>query len=72
MGDAEFAQTAADATVFGRITPEQKEALVTTLRNQGEYVAMIGDGVNDVLSSKKPTWASPWKAAVPQHVLSRQ
>ncbi|MCO5190390.1 MAG: HAD-IC family P-type ATPase [Anaerolineae bacterium] len=53
MGDAEFAQTAADATVFGRITPEQKEALVTTLRNQGEYVAMIGDGVNDVLSLKK-------------------
>lgn len=53
MGDAEFAQTAADATVFGRITPEQKEALVTTLRNQGEYIAMIGDGVNDVLSLKK-------------------
>lgn len=53
MGAAEFAQTAADATVFGRITPEQKEALVSALRDQGEYVAMIGDGVNDVLSLKK-------------------
>jgi cation-transporting ATPase E len=41
------------ATVFGRITPQQKEQLVDALRSQGEYVAMIGDGVNDVLSLKK-------------------
>ncbi len=53
MSDAEFAQTAAQATVFGRITPQQKEALVDALRAQGEYVAMMGDGVNDVLSLKK-------------------
>jgi cation-transporting ATPase E len=53
MSGAEFAQTAADATVFGRITPQQKEALVDALRSQGEYVAMMGDGVNDVLSLKK-------------------
>jgi cation-transporting ATPase E len=53
MSPAEFAQTAADATVFGRITPQQKEALVMALRDQGEYVAMMGDGVNDVLSLKK-------------------
>jgi len=42
-----------EATVFGRITPEQKEMLVDSLRSQGNYVAMIGDGVNDVLSLKK-------------------
>ena len=53
MGPAEFAQTAQTATVFGRITPQQKEALVEALRDQGEYVAMMGDGVNDVLSLKK-------------------
>jgi cation-transporting ATPase E len=53
MSEAEFAQTAASATVFGRITPQQKEALVDALRSQGEYVAMMGDGVNDVLSLKK-------------------
>ncbi len=52
--DAEhFAATAADATVFGRITPQQKERLVEVLHKQGHYVAMIGDGVNDVLSLKK-------------------
>jgi cation-transporting ATPase E len=53
MSEGEFAQTAAEATVFGRISPQQKEQLVDALRSQGEYVAMIGDGVNDVLSLKK-------------------
>ena len=53
MSPEEFAATAREATVFGRITPDQKEALVTALRDAGEYVAMTGDGVNDVLSLKK-------------------
>jgi cation-transporting P-type ATPase E len=53
MSAGEFAQAAAEATVFGRITPDQKEQLVTALRDQGEFVAMIGDGVNDVLSLKQ-------------------
>ena len=53
MSDAEFAQAAHDATIFGRMTPEQKERLVDALRKQGFYVAMTGDGVNDVLSLKK-------------------
>jgi cation-transporting ATPase E len=42
-----------ETTVFGRITPAQKERLVGALRGAGHYVAMIGDGVNDVLSLKK-------------------
>ena len=53
MGAAEFEQAADEATIFGRITPEQKEKLVRSLRARGYYVAMIGDGVNDVLSLKK-------------------
>ncbi len=53
MDEFEFAQTAEEATVFGRITPEQKERLVESLQQQGHYVAMTGDGVNDVLSLKK-------------------
>ncbi len=43
--------------VFGRITPAQKERLVDALRAGGHYVAMIGDGVNDVLSLKKANLA---------------
>ncbi|MCL4876963.1 MAG: cation-translocating P-type ATPase [Anaerolineae bacterium] len=52
--DAEtFARTAHEVSVFGRITPDQKENLVKVLKEQGYYVAMIGDGVNDVLSLKQ-------------------
>jgi len=53
MDVAQFSQAAIDTTIFGRITPQQKEQLVQTLRDHGRYVAMIGDGVNDVLSLKK-------------------
>ncbi len=51
--EAQVAQIAEETTVFGRITPEQKEMLVDMLRANEHYVAMIGDGVNDVLSLKK-------------------
>jgi len=40
-------------TIFGRITPQQKEELVRSFQDKGRYVAMIGDGVNDVLSLKQ-------------------
>lgn len=53
MSSAEFAQTAQTATIFGRITPEQKASLVRALRHHQRYVAMIGDGVNDVLALKQ-------------------
>ncbi len=53
MDDAEFDQAAETGDIFGRITPDQKERLVDSMRRQGHYVAMTGDGVNDVLSLKK-------------------
>jgi cation-transporting ATPase E len=53
LDDAQLAQAAETATVFGRITPQQKERLVRALRSRGHYVAMMGDGVNDVLSLKQ-------------------
>ena len=37
----------AGSSVFGRATPEQKERVVASLRRQGRYVAMVGDGLND-------------------------
>ncbi len=57
MTPPEFVQTALNSTVFGRITPDQKADLVRGLRRQGKYVAMIGDGVNDVLSLKQANLA---------------
>ena len=53
MTGAAFDQAAAESTVFGRVTPQQKEQLVDALLRHGSHVAMIGDGVNDVLSLKK-------------------
>jgi len=44
---------AAGATVVGRISPEGKRAVVQALRDQDRYVAMIGDGVNDVPALKR-------------------
>lgn len=53
MTDAELDRVVARSTVFGRIAPEQKERLVDSLRRQGRYVAMIGDGVNDARALKR-------------------
>ncbi len=39
-------------TVFGRVTPNQKRALVQALKKHKKTVAMTGDGVNDVLALK--------------------
>ncbi len=53
LSDEQFAQVADTHTVFGRIRPEQKARLVAALRGRNHYVAMIGDGVNDILSLKE-------------------
>src|SRR4051794_13681196 len=52
LDDPAFDRLVARTTVFGRVAPEQKEPIVASLRRQGRYVAMIGDGVNDARALK--------------------
>ncbi|MFH0770636.1 MAG: cation-translocating P-type ATPase [Candidatus Peregrinibacteria bacterium] len=52
LSDAELRQKLPTLTVFARVIPEQKLRLVNALKEQGEIVAMTGDGVNDAPALK--------------------
>jgi len=52
-----LAAAANENTIFCRIRPEQKKALVGALSDAGRYTAMIGDGVNDVPALKQARMA---------------
>ena len=49
----ELEEAVTEYNVFGRVTPQQKKAMVLALKSQGHTVAMTGDGVNDVLALKE-------------------
>ena len=48
--DSDIDEAMRKYTVFGRVTPEQKCKFVKSLKRRGEFVAVTGDGVNDVLA----------------------
>jgi Mg2+-importing ATPase len=50
LADKEFADAAANNTIFARISPEQKARLITAARRSGRSVGFLGDGVNDALA----------------------
>jgi P-type Mg2+ transporter len=52
MDDEQFARTVKEANVFARLSPLQKEAIITALRCQGNTVGFLGDGINDAPALK--------------------
>ena len=52
LTDEEIDEAAANATVFGRVTPVRKQQLVEAMQRAGHSVGMTGDGVNDIPAMK--------------------
>lgn len=50
--DAELQNVICNYTVFGRVTPEQKQRIIKAYQANEKVVGMVGDGVNDVLALK--------------------
>ena len=57
MGEGEFDSAVRESHVFARIEPDTKQRIVEALRRNGEYVSMVGDGVNDVPALKEANLA---------------
>ncbi len=51
--EEEIKEASEKYTIFGRVTPTQKRDLIRAMKEHKHYVAMTGDGVNDVLALKE-------------------
>jgi len=53
LSEKEFYEAVKQVDIFARVTPKMKTKIVKTLQEQGEIVAMTGDGVNDAPALKR-------------------
>jgi len=52
LQESELSQAVEENDVFGRVTPEQKYAIVGALKKNGHVTGFLGDGVNDAPALK--------------------
>ncbi len=52
MGDEELREAVKNVSIFSRVIPEHKMRIVKAFKENGEIVAMTGDGVNDAPALK--------------------
>ncbi|MCU0511791.1 MAG: cation-translocating P-type ATPase [Anaerolineae bacterium] len=57
FSEAELERVALETNVFARVEPETKRRIISALQRQKHYVAMVGDGVNDVPALKQANLA---------------
>lgn len=50
MSDDALRDAASSASIFARVSPQQKARIVRLLRHRGRAVGFLGDGVNDALA----------------------
>jgi cation-transporting ATPase E len=62
---AGMVQAAEDNGIFLDLTPEQMGQIVAALRAKGQYVAMVGDAVNDVPALREANLAASYKGSSP-------
>ena len=65
LDDAALSEMVDQNTIFGRVTPDDKERLVNALQRRGHFVAMIGDGVNDIPALKAAQVAAAMRSGSP-------
>ncbi len=63
LSDEELEDAVVDTTIFGRVSPEQKQKIVNMLQAKGRVVGMVGDGVNDVQALKEADCSLSFAAA---------